>query len=378
MLEATGEAPDRRAWHLAAACDGPDEEVAGLLVAAAEQARARGALDTVAHTLARAAELTPATPARPARQLAAAEAFEAVGQLARALELAETALADSTLPSRLRPAAQHVRGVVTMRSGQLDAGAQILTEQAQAAAAADPVGQPRGCCSTPTSATGSSATTRRCSPPPTASPRSPRPPATPRWPRSASCTPPSRRPTAASCAQADATIARHEALLLDPATASWGVEHLAGPAHVSIWLERFERAERILTTLIARGRERSAVTELIYPLAVRLELELRRGRLAAAERDAAEALRLAVETRQYSLVAIAAALLAAAEATLGRERECREHAALSIAVCDGIGADAMGMWSRAALGLLDLGLGHPQVARSRRWRSAAATPSGSA
>ncbi|MDO8202133.1 hypothetical protein, partial [Conexibacter sp. CPCC 205762] len=362
VLEPDGEESDRRAWHLAAACDGPDAEVSALLVAVAEHARARGALDATAHTLARAAELTPAAaPARGARQLAAGEAYAVVGQPGRALELAEAALADATLPEHLRPAAQHLRGRVTMRSGQLDAGARILSEQAEAAAPADPARAARmlldanvrnrvvGDYAAMTAAAGRIAAL-----------------ATAAGDEALSALGELHAAVAqvnrGDGAAADAAIARHEPLLLDPASARWGAEQLAGPAHAAIWLERFDRAERILAELIARGRARNAVTELIYPLAVRSQLELRRGRLAAAERDGSEALRLAVETRQHSLVAIAAGLLAGAEAALGREQECREHAQLSIAICDAIGADAMGMWGRAALGLLELGLGRPQLA----------------
>ncbi|PZG20460.1 helix-turn-helix transcriptional regulator [Micromonospora craterilacus] len=60
-----------RAWHLAAAADGPDEDVATLLEDAAEECLRRSAGPTAARTLCRAAELSP-EPADAARRLAAA------------------------------------------------------------------------------------------------------------------------------------------------------------------------------------------------------------------------------------------------------------------------------------------------------------------
>ncbi|MEV2238175.1 AAA family ATPase [Micromonospora sp. NPDC049891] len=60
-----------RAWHLAAAADGPDEEVATQLEHAAEECLRRSAGPMAARTLGRAAELSPA-PADAARRLAAA------------------------------------------------------------------------------------------------------------------------------------------------------------------------------------------------------------------------------------------------------------------------------------------------------------------
>lgn len=112
--------PDRRAWHLAEAAIGFDEDVAAELVRSARRAQARGGVAAGATFHARGAELTPDPTMRSRRALMAAEDTYRAGAMSEALrllDLANPALLDEHQRARIELVRAHVASSTTRGRG---------------------------------------------------------------------------------------------------------------------------------------------------------------------------------------------------------------------------------------------------------------------
>ncbi len=103
LAAALSDQPDRQAWHLAAAVLHPDERVASVLEATADQAQRRGGTAAAALALERAAQLRPDPEDQARRLVSAASAAVTAGQGDWVQDLAARALMATSDPElRLR------------------------------------------------------------------------------------------------------------------------------------------------------------------------------------------------------------------------------------------------------------------------------------
>ena len=342
-----------RAWHLAACAVAPDEDVAAALEAAALDARGRGAHATAARDFGRAAQLTPDDEPRARRLLEAATDSTRSGEADRALVLLGDAARLATDPL-LSADIQRMTGHVEMRRGSPLVAYELLVAEAERVRSRDPR-RAAGMfleASVSHMITGDMhalvATAERA--------RALATSADPAVELLATAVIGEAYLALGDVEQGDALLSACEPYLLegDPLAI---VEIVGMAAHSSIWIEKFDRAQRIFDRLIAAAREASAVSALIYPLAARSHLDFRLGRWAAARAGAAESVELAQDTGQLPLLAQGLCALAEVEAALGQDDDCRRHVSEGLALVARFQGDATGAYLTAAHGLLELGLG---------------------
>ncbi|MFJ8113791.1 ATP-binding protein [Streptomyces sp. NPDC096132] len=140
LAEAFSQDFDRRAWHLAAAAFGPDDDAATALEKTAERAVGRGATESAAAALERAAALSTTAVQQAERLIKAANVLAVDDHVERAERLAARA-ADTSVDEGLRRQAEMLRGWALsagLRQGEafthLMATARSLTKTAPEAA----------------------------------------------------------------------------------------------------------------------------------------------------------------------------------------------------------------------------------------------------
>ncbi|CAM5663842.1 Transcriptional regulator OS=Streptomyces antimycoticus OX=68175 GN=SANT12839_010050 PE=4 SV=1 [Streptomyces antimycoticus] len=122
--------PDRRAWHLAAAAEAPDEEIAAALEESAARARERGGYTAATTALERAAELSPGRRDRARRLVAAAGAAVSTGQPHWVRRLAAGAAELTDDPALSAEASLRVGQVLTL-STEHDTALSLLLRAAE-------------------------------------------------------------------------------------------------------------------------------------------------------------------------------------------------------------------------------------------------------
>ncbi len=132
-----GQDADRRAWHLAAAVDEPDDDVVAGLDDAARRAASRGGFEAASAAFERAAELTSDEDARSRRLLAAATNAWLAGQPPRAMRLANIARAEVTDPV-VRSDLDRLRGRIEFVTGSVPVGIGIWGRAARDVVGTDP------------------------------------------------------------------------------------------------------------------------------------------------------------------------------------------------------------------------------------------------
>lgn len=343
---------DRKAWHLAHAATGKDDQVADLLEQSAARALARGGPASATDLWEWAADLSASIPAKRERLLVAAETADAAAQPERSRSL--LALAEPYVESSLdRGRLNILKGAVELRHGLPETAYHLLMSAAQDLAGDDPeraldalvyageaatlLGQPRL-----TTEVGAAARTLR-----------------------------DRGATSQNSIdllvglgklfEGDwSTGSQLLALVVDEAVDSSDYGNVLRSGRAAMYLGRLSQAHSLYARSVIVAREAAAPGQLT-PVLDRLSfIELLLGRLRDAEAHALEGLRLAGELGLDAGIALTS--LALVHAHRGESEKCQELAASALEVASARQLKMIGAAAQWSLGVLALGDGRPEEA----------------
>jgi DNA-binding CsgD family transcriptional regulator len=351
---------DRRAWHLALACLGPDDAASSALEQAGQRARQRSAYDVASRAFERAARLAPATARQAMLLYAAADAAWLGGLADHAVTLLDGAGRITEAPA-LSVRIEHLRGYIAARRGSTAEAQRILLAAADQAAAIEP-GRAALILAEALSAAfyaGDAAAMRLAAG------------------RAAAIAPAAADARTAYfvlAAQGMALVMAGEgergAAAIRAATETLNhsdelrddLSLLAWAAMASLWLRETSAGRALASEALALARRTSAVGALPFSLSLVATDDAATDRWAEAQAGFHEAIGLARETGQHTLLGYLLARLAHLEARQGRPEESRLHAAEALTLSRRMGLGLSEVWALAAMGELELSLGHPDGA----------------
>ena len=358
----------RRAWHLAAAAEGLDDEVADLLERAAGEARDRRAHAAAADALLRAAELTSDDERRARRLFDASVALQAIGRFDRArppLDQAALLTGDPLLQSGI----QHLQGTIELWSGDRVKAHAVLLDVADRLESIDPARAAVVLVDTALAYQMDGDV----------------------------------KATLSTARRAEALVARSEAEgAFDAAPLLFNARVLAGEAravraelgdrlrryverdeagedllipiwvaHTLTWIDEYGDARRMFDREVARARANGSLGIIPFSLACLAEIDFRVGRWDTCAAGVSEAVRLAEDTAQHTLIAFCVVTLARLEAGRGSAESCRAHVRQCEELAMRFGVGSLRAYATSVSGLLELGLGNIDSAVSRLEQAAA-------
>lgn len=340
----------RRAWHLAAAASRADDDAASALDEAARSARAVGGHAEAAAAFVRAAELSARPQDRAARELEAATDLASLGRAGEALALLDAAA--GRIPPDKQAAMTRLTGNLRTRRGDPHGAHRLLSAEAERHLAAGDATAATGLLLEAVVAqtmTGDRDLQRH-----------------------------TMAALARAAAQADGPLVtlaelthaqdlvvtgeerrgaeQLRALLpaLDGIDRVGASEAVALTVQCLIWADEDAAAAPVLERLIDELTHAGALGRLVYPLGLRATLALRRGQVATALRAAVEAVDLARDTGQETMLSFLLTVLVRVEAVHGLLDDARTHAEEALAIAAEHGVDGHAAHANAALGLAEL------------------------